>query len=293
MVRVTAVIPVGPEARPDFLSDSIESIRHYTEGARIILVDDSGKAVTRGPAGEYGAEVLTTPGNGPQGGLYLSLSLAFEAALTSPFDLLLRLDTDALVAGSGFEATAVGFFAQHPEVGCIGSHRYDYLGRRRSRRPQNIQILRTLTEGWLSSPLSSATLARLLAQAKKGRHDYQLGESVLGGACLYSPKAIETLSSQQLLGIRRLHHVGLGEDHLFAILLAVAGFGLADMARKQDGPIFGVKHVGLPASPEELIGEGKCLIHSVRSWGEMGEAEIRERFASARHKAHKPFRASG
>jgi hypothetical protein len=288
MALITAVMPVGPRTRPEFLSDSMESLRCWADDARIILVDDSGEAVTRAVARKYGAEVVTTAGNGPNGGLYLSLSLGFEAALASPFDLLLRLDTDALVAGSAFQEHAMRFFAEHPDIGCIGSYRYDYRGHLRSRQPQNKQIVRNLTVGWLRRPSSSAAIASLLARAKIGRRSYQLGESVLGGACLYSPAAIEALSSRGLLGIELLHPVGLGEDHLFAILLAAAGFGLADMARKQDGPIFGVKHVGLPASPEELIAEGKCLIHSVRSWGEMSEEEIRARFASARRKGSSP-----
>jgi len=282
MVRITAVMPVGPGTREDFLRDSVESIRFWTKDARIILVDDSGEGLTRETAEQCSAEVVTTPGNGPDGGLYLTLSAGYKAALEKPFDLLLRLDTDAIVANRGFEEPGLQFFKEHPKIGCTGSYRYGYNGGVRSRRPQKVTIARNLTVGVLSHPGTSTALAYYLSRAKINRPSYRLGESVLGGACLYSRSAVEALEARGLLSLQRLHRCSLGEDHIFGMLLAVAGFGLADMARKDDPPLFGLRHVGIPASPETLMGEGRCLVHSVRSWGAMGEAEVRARFARAR-----------
>jgi hypothetical protein len=38
----------------------------------------------------------------------------------------------------------------------------------------------------------------------------------------------------------------------------------------------------LPASPEQLLADGRELIHSLRRWEEMNEREIRAVFAAAR-----------
>ena len=37
------VIPVGPRCRPDFVADTIESVRFFAPRARIIVVDDTGR----------------------------------------------------------------------------------------------------------------------------------------------------------------------------------------------------------------------------------------------------------
>ena len=282
-VRITAVMPVGPGTREDFLCDSLESIRFWTPNARIILVDDSGAAVTSSPARRYCAEVVTSEYHDRYGGLYLALSLGYKVALESSFDLLLRIDTDGLVANGGFEQHALEYFARHPEVGCIGSFRHGYDGGNRSCRPQRAQVARALGPGAFRRPFVAATLGRYMLEAKLRGPGYRLGDSVLGGACLLPRVAVETLERRGLLGIAGLRHCGLGEDHIFGMLLACAGFRMADMARKGDGLIFGVRHVGIPASPEELIANGKCLVHSVRSWHELSEQEVRQRFAELRH----------
>ena len=43
-----------------------------------------------------------------------------------------------------------------------------------------------------------------------------------------------------------------------------------------------VQWKGLPSAPEDLLRAEKLVTHSVRSWGEMSEQEIRGYFATVR-----------
>ena len=191
--------------------------------------------------------------------------------------MLLRIDTDALVAAK-FEDEAIAYFAAHPEVGCVGSYRYGYDGGRRSYWWARGRIIRAALD--LRAPRTARDIVGLVLEAK--RHGYVLGESVLGGVCLYSRPAVAALQQSGYLGVESLRGVPFHEDQIFCLALVAAGFKLGDLGRREDGPLFGAKHVGLPASPADLIAEGKCLVHSVRSWGYMDEAQIRAEFRSAR-----------
>lgn len=191
--------------------------------------------------------------------------------------MLLRMDTDALVAAR-FEDEAIAHFAAHPEVGCVGSYRYGYDGGRRTYSWAGRRIIKAALD--LRAPRTARDIIRLVLEAK--RHGYSLGESVLGGVCLYSHSAVAALQQSGHLGIESLRGVWFHEDHIFSLALVAAGFKLGELGRREDGPLFGAKHVGLPASPADLIAEGKCLVHSVRSWGHMDEAQIRAEFRSAR-----------
>lgn len=277
MGRIVAVVPVGPTHDVGFVADTLESVRYWTDDARVILVDDSRVRLAEPLGRRFGAEVITTAGNGSGGGLYLTLSLGFEAALEEPFDVLLRMDTDALVAAR-FEDEAIAHFAAHPEVGCVGSYRYGYDGGRRTYSWAGRRIIKAALD--LRAPRTARDIIRLVLEAK--RHGYSLGESVLGGVCLYSHSAVAALQQSGHLGIESLRGVWFHEDHIFSLALVAAGFKLGELGRREDGPLFGAKHVGLPASPADLIAEGKCLVHSVRSWGHMDEAQIRAEFRSAR-----------
>jgi hypothetical protein len=274
-------MPIGPFCRPDFVADSLESIRRYTaEDTRIVLLDSSQKGTGDSLAYRYGAEVCTLDRTGLFGGLYMNLSAGFEIALEKPFDVLLRIDTDALVAASGFAETAHQYFLEHRDVGSVGSYRIAYDGGQRSNSWAARHLLLSIAP-W--KPRTAADVVKLLFQAK--RNGYRLGEAIMGGVCMYSARAIETLSSTNLLGRRAIARCRVQEDHIFSLLLAVGGLKLADFGDGSNTLPFGVKHVGLPASPAELIQKRKALIHSTKSWRNMTEQAIRDQFAAARSRA--------
>jgi hypothetical protein len=108
---------VGPHCRAEFVADTIESIQHFAPKARVILVDDSRRGLGVQLAERYQLSVREARAPGVFGGLYLNLSEGFKEALTQPFRILVRLDTDALIAGSDFESKALALFDSDSSLG--------------------------------------------------------------------------------------------------------------------------------------------------------------------------------
>jgi hypothetical protein len=278
---MTVVMPVGPSCDPTFIDDTLASIEYYAEpGWRLILVDDSRRKGLCRSLGRSNATIVPAQSEGVLGGLYLNLSDGFLAALDQPFDLLLRIDTDALVIGSGFEDSAVTFFQTHPSVGCLGPHTQDYDGTPDDHSWARNQILRHLTVRWGRTPATSAVLAWIILRA--WLHGYRFGELVDGGVCIYSRLAIENLHNHGLLGNPMLGRVNLTEDYLFSLALRACGMNLANFGSASDVLPIGSQWRGLAASPEDLIRAKKCLIHSTRFWNNMDEASIRADFGRRR-----------
>jgi hypothetical protein len=65
-----------------------------------------------------------------------------------------------------------------------------------------------------------------------------------------------------------------------ALLTAAAGFRIGDFGGPAD-PL-ALKWQGLPAHPADLLTAGKLVTHSVRSWQNLSERQIRNIFAQAR-----------
>ena len=61
------------------------------------------------------------------------------------------------------------------------------------------------------------------------------------------------------------------------------GYNLGDFATG-NYPM-GLRHRGLPCSPQELLGRNKKIVHSVRFWRDMDEPTIRAFFAQRRNAA--------
>jgi hypothetical protein len=124
------VIPVGPNCQTEFVADTIESIRYYAPLARILLVDDSQRDVGAQLQQRYPLTVVPATVHGLFGSLFMNLSAGFREALKGPFRILVRLDTDALISGSDFEAKAIACFDADEKLGSLGSFRigYDCIG---------------------------------------------------------------------------------------------------------------------------------------------------------------------
>jgi hypothetical protein len=65
-----------------------------------------------------------------------------------------------------------------------------------------------------------------------------------------------------------------------SMLTIAAGFKIGDFGGPSDP--MALRWQGLPAHPTALLAAKKLVTHSVRSWGDLGEAEIRGIFAQAR-----------
>ena len=181
-VELTVVIPVGPTCELDYVVDTIVSVRHYVTPSHVIIVlDDSGKGTGAALREQFGDLVVlvTERIHGKGAGLYLNLSRGFAYAYENyEFDVLLRLDTDALVIGQNPEKDAIQYLNDNPDHGIIGSYRTDCNGDPRDFSWARKQLARELElapalkhsgrlRGWLF-------LRRALRKARK--NGYEPGE---------------------------------------------------------------------------------------------------------------------
>ena len=271
---MVTVIPVGPNCQAKFVDDTLASVRHYVPLSRFIVLDDSGRGTGAGVGKDYDATVITTPGRGKGDGLYLTLSEGFREALLDPFDVLLRIDTDAVVAGGTFVESARRMFADNPKLGSVGSAN---IGNFKTDPSARRGLLRNIRNPWclVSDPRTALATATLTARSRM--HGYPIGSYVFGGVCLYSRNGIQGLHEASLLGRTTFATMGVPEDHLFGLLLTSAGFDLATLEA-----MMGIRWRTLPASPQDLLAAGRELVHSVRTWEAMDETAIRAVFAAAR-----------
>lgn len=275
------VIPVGPYCRSEYVGDTIESIHHFAPSARVILVDDSRRGLGAQLAEKYQLTVRAARAPGVFGGLYLNLSEGFREALTQPFRILVRLDTDALIAGSDFESKAIALFDSDARLGSLGSFHIAYsgVGVRNVRWAQRRVIEYFAFRAW-GEPRSARMVLSLIRRAQ--RQGYKLGESIMGGAAVYRYEAVVALDEANLLGRSELARIGLHEDHIFGLCLFATGFTLGEFGNRFDDLPMGVKWKGLPADPIELLALGKSIIHSTKEFEGTDESEIRRQFQMAR-----------
>jgi hypothetical protein len=275
-VKLVVVIPVGPSAIFDYVLDTIHSVTHYTTpSSQIIVIDDSAANVGANLQSHFpGLIVFQTSGNsGNEGVLYWWLSLAFLYAYQDyEFDVLLKLDTDALIIGERPEDDAIRFFKQNPNVGLIGSYKIDCNGDPRDWSGAARELYTEVS--WrrlLRKPRLCMTFRRLLARALV--NGYEPGENVQGGASFMSAQCVQRLAEAKLLRRKDLRGSILVEDYIFPLLVRSIGMEIGDFAT---GHLpMAIRWRGLPCSPHDLIVRKKKVIHSTRFWEDMNEEEIR------------------
>jgi hypothetical protein len=281
-VRIAAIIPAGPR---DDAVDTVASVVHYTDPSRIIVViDDSGKQLVRdNQIARLSSDIVVLPAiptrPGTTGGLWWKLAVGYRWILEhyQP-GVILRLDADALFIGHGLEAAAEQVFASDPTIGLLGSYRVGPDGGLRSfTRARRRLRLETGVCGLLK-PKRWAALRGYHVLARS--HGYVDGENTLGAASILSYAAMRTIYEKGWFGDQRLEASLLEDDHLLALVAMAAGFRLADFGGP-DGPI-AVRMHSLPAHPAELLAAEKMVVHSVRSWQDLTEPDIREFFARSR-----------
>ena len=287
-ITVAVIIPVGPTCELENIVDTIESVRHYVTRSQVIIVlDDSGKGTGDSIREQFcDSVVLKTEKNfGKNAGLYLNLSRGFAYAYENySFDVLLRLDTDALVIGWNPEKDAIEYFNRNPDFGIIGSYRTDCNGEPRKFSWPRGQLkkelsfksaLKALSRGYL---MGWFFLRKVFNQSRQ--KGYEPGEHCLGGAYFVSRECVGKLLKKNLLSRQELFWSKLQEDHIFGLLIYSVGLRLGDFANGQYP--MGLRWRGLPCSPEELIKRKKKVTHSTRFFDNLGEQEIREYFRAQR-----------
>ena len=282
--RIGVVLPVGPKDAEAAL-DTLASALYYLDESRVVVVvDDTGRhAEFTARVRKLSAEIVVSPAPpkapGGFGGLWVKIASGYQRLLEGYHpDIVLRLDTDALIIGRGLEACAIREFAENPGTGLLGAYRIDPNGQPRdwSWAARRLSI-ETGVRG-LSHPLRWRRLRLFTGRA--GQHGYVNGEHALGGGYIHSFEAADDMYRKGWFGQPCFASSRLGEDHLMGLLTVAAGYRIADFARPDDP--MAVKWRGLPSHPDELLANKKLVTHSVRSWGTLGEAEIRSIFRAAR-----------
>jgi hypothetical protein len=284
-VDLIVVMPVGPRETLDAVCDTVESVRYYSgPSRRIIVLDDSGSALGR-QIQERIPEVLvlqhsSASHHSVNGKLYMGLSRAMMYALDHfDFHVLLKLDVDALMTGLRPEAIAIEHFRQHPTTGMLGSYRVDCNGDARSFGYWEARFRAEMRlHRYLISPRRRRAIRGIVARART--HGYELGENCQGGAYFISAACIQQLVSAGLLAMPELADSPIAEDIIFPLLIRSVGLELGDLAT---GSLpLGLRYLGLPDAPHRLLDRGKKIVHSVRFWEDMTEAQVREAFRAAR-----------
>jgi hypothetical protein len=272
---MVVVVPAGPK---DDAADTLRSVLCYTDSELILVIDDTHG---RGIGIEDPRILVFTPPSsppGPFGGLWVKLAAAYRyAAEHADFDVLLRLDTDALLLGPGVAEAAAERLADDPALGALGAYRVGPDGRSRDWTPAAKMVNAQLGLRGLRQPAARRRVRALVAMAP----DYVPGSHSLGAAILFRGDMVREWRGRGMLDYPELGDSTLGEDHLFGLLTAAAGYRMGDFSGPDD-PL-AVRWLGLPAAPADLLAAGKLITHSVRSWEGMREDEIRAFFA-----AHRP-----
>ena len=275
-VRCVVVIPAGPQ---DDVADTVASVRHHVGASRaVVVLDDRGGGPPLPPGDDL--HVLEMKGrSGKWGGLFANVARAYQYALEHfDFEMILRLDADALVIGHGPELDAARSFAAHPRAGLLGSYRIGPTGNPRDFSVVTRIVCRDLAQAAASDWARFRHIFRLaLATRRRLGHT---GAHVLGAACFHRYECVKAIADRGWLKPELTAGSRLGDDHLLSMLTAASGWDIEDFGRPED-PI-AVSWRGLPMAPADLLSRGKKLTHSVRYWGEMGEEEIRNFFASVR-----------
>jgi len=288
--EVVVVMAIGPNSKPDYILDTLNSFQYYTTSKhKVIIIDDSQKDLALEIKHSVpDIDILKTKkSSGSMAGLYINLANAYQYALENyHFDALLKIDDDALVIGENPEKEAIQLFKENPQIGIAGRHvqgQYplDFAGNKWDNNyPRKTILVGTCSWKLLKRPIANFTLRKLLFKAFY--NGYEIGEYVFGGSYFISENCLLRLKEAGFLPLLKLRNAILGEDHLFSLTAKVVGLELGDLA---SGNLpFGVAWKGLPASPEMLQQHNKKIIHSTRMWENMREDEIRSYFKSFRQK---------
>jgi hypothetical protein len=280
--QYVVVVPVGPNTELQFLNDTLKSVFTFCRrDVKIVLIDNTAHGLRdRDIHRTDDIDVLrceSEKGANPlYGGLYFNLSKAFRFALERyDFEVLLRLDDDALLIGSGADQQALWFFRHNPRVGCLGSYRFTCIGTERDfTPPRNALRQETSVRGMLRNRHRWAYLRHLRALARQ--NGYEDGEHCLGAVTFFSRACVERFAALGFLERKELVTSRLGEDHIFGMMVVAAGFKIEDFAT--EGRPLGLAWKGLPASPADLIGMGKKIVHSVKFFDDMDQGTIRAEF---------------
>jgi hypothetical protein len=188
------------------------------------------------------------------------------------FEVLCKIDTDALLTGAGLPARALEAWADDPRGGLLGS-----VGVRPDGTAEDYGY-----DAWVlrSERRWSRRVRKLHDAARAGGYD---GSKAHGGVYLLSRPAIERIASAGWLDWRPPAWTLLNEDTCVGLVTRASGLRPASFGGPGQ-PLASISHK-LPLPKEEVRAQGRLAVHSVRR-GTAGESEeeIRAYFRALRAK---------
>jgi len=223
----------------------------------------------------------------PLGPLWLEqMRILADLRTRYDFEIVLRLDTDALVTGHAPHRDIIVAARQNPDVGIFGAFTVRGDGKDKSADMKKVgrmllsemsiwrkrrKILRNLRYG-----LRALTLKRLYRKAR--RHGYEAGFTVTGGAAFITRGVVDRWAEMSMKAKSSIRYSELTDDVLFGLSVYAAGYRLAEAP----AGIMGVNWVGLPFDPPEITRRGIKVIHSVKAADLAAQSEIRAHFKAVR-----------
>ncbi|HMO25433.1 MAG TPA: hypothetical protein PKB10_04120 [Tepidisphaeraceae bacterium] len=296
------LLAVGP--RPDEIDrvrDLVAAIGHYEPGrCAFVMVDDVptprglDKLIDFPPHirpivahhPRHGQVIIYKRGKGICSAILLCLQIA---ARQTRADFVLKLDTDSHVIAP-FSQKIRTAFAANPTVGEIGAYTLtpNNTPRDFSRNGSNIQSRHALPRFDWKHPIRSMKARRDPLAARLRRHiddavanGYVYGEHCLGGGYAISRPCLDAMNARGYLDDPSLWlAIDCPEDVMAGLYVKAAGFGIANHVGTNE--VFGVRHMGLPYPPEELVQRGYSVIHAVKNDPNVSEPDIRAYFAKRR-----------
>jgi hypothetical protein len=263
--------------------DTIRSVNHYFDASHKIVIVDNSRKGTGECIQETHPDIDVVKGRhqGKFARLFLNISAGTAHAYEHyRFDVLLRMDADALIIGARPEEDALARFKAQPELGQLGVYETDFDGKKLKWWPIDlsmaVQAINPLS--WVSPAWNGWHFRKLLVAAL--RRGYRLGAHIYGGGFFLSYPCVERLYQMGVLTNDRMSNLRLQEDHITSVAVVAAGFKLGDFASGA-GPMAQAWR-GLPAAPETLIARGKKVVHSVHYYREMKETDVRGFFRERR-----------
>lgn len=298
---------MGPgEREVERVRDLVESLETFEGGNyHLVLVDDQ-----PGPA-RFNRAVPDTvrdrfteiknPRNGRGSGWAAGCAVAVLAGLHEltkralPFEFAVKLDTDALVIRP-FSQALSRQFASHPEVGMIGTIRDPSLPERGDETVRPLgraldKLLKQFTV-WRATKCGGVTVQiafwgrfRLIRDTIRHAfiNGFRVGEHCYGGGYALSHACVRALHARSLLARPCVWlPTPLVEDMIVSMCVKSVDLALQDGSGREEP--FAIRFRGLPDRPENLLARGHSIIHSVKDFGDLKEADVRAYFRRRRHR---------
>jgi hypothetical protein len=271
--RAVYVIPAGPGHWPG-LREALDSIAHYEgDDTKVVVVDDATEdcraRVVRSEFPETDVVRMLWPSTGPPRDFWAVARGLRHAVTHYEFDVLGKIDTDALLTGPRPADAARELFERDPGVGMAGTHLVRGDG-----EPEDYSF-----DAWvLPHTLRwSRSMRAMVGRAREGGYS---GVRV-NGIYYLAPAMLRAAEARGDLSWRPPWWTQLGEDFCVAMITLANGYGFGSLGGPGEPLIVAPNF--LPLSKEDVLKEGKLLVHSTRlGFNGESEEELYRYFRAAR-----------